>query len=180
MADFVDALQRSNWMAAIKGCNTQPEMFVRRFLHRHGFRYRLHDRRLPGSPDVVLPKFSVCIFVHGCFWHRHAHCKYARLPSTRPEFWKAKFLRTVQRDQSAVEALLASGWRVFEIWECGIKDVRDPDLSWLAPALTCSSANHMVWPSARQPLDNKQRRSLQRINPSEKCRSRRSNGSPTT
>ena len=119
--DIVDTVTRSRMMAGIKGRNTRPEMIVRRFLHANGYRFRLHRRDLPGSPDIVLPRFRTCIFVHGCFWHRHAGCRYATTPKTRPEFWQTKFERNVDRDVRARAALVADGWTVVTIWECELK-----------------------------------------------------------
>ena len=107
MADIVDPETRSRMMSGIKGKNTRPELALRRALHARGFRYRLHDKRLPGKPDLILPRFRAAIFVHGCFWHRHEGCKYATTPATRPEFWQAKFRENAERDQRNFDALLA-------------------------------------------------------------------------
>jgi len=109
-------------MSGIRGKNTGPELAVRRALFAAGFRFRLHRRDLPGAPDIVLPGRRVALFVHGCFWHRHGGCRFAKLPSTRPEFWKAKLEGNAERDRGAVEALLADGWRVLTVWECAIRD----------------------------------------------------------
>lgn len=108
-------------MAGIKGKDTKPELMVRRFLHAHGYRYRLHQADLPGKPDIVLSRLRVCIFVHGCFWHRHFGCKYATSPKTRPDFWEAKFAANVARDQQSRAALEAAGWRVLTLWECELR-----------------------------------------------------------
>lgn len=108
-------------MSGIQGKNTKPEMLVRRALFASGDRFRLHRRDLPGAPDIVLPGRRVAVFVHGCFWHMHAGCKYAKLPSTRPEFWLAKLEGNVARDHRAIEALLADGWRVLTVWECATR-----------------------------------------------------------
>lgn len=107
-------------MAGIRGKDTRPEMILRRGLHARGFRFRLHDRRLPGSPDLVFPGRRAAVFVHGCFWHGHA-CPLFRLPATRQEFWRAKIEGNAARDKAAEAALLADGWRVFTIWECALK-----------------------------------------------------------
>ncbi|SCX93367.1 T/G mismatch-specific endonuclease [Nitrosospira sp. Nsp13] len=109
-------------MSGIRGKDTKPEMVVRRALFAVGFRFRLHRRDLPGMPDVVLPARKVAVFVHGCFWHMHKGCHYARLPSTRVEFWKNKLNGNMARDQLAVEALIARGWRVLVVWECAVRD----------------------------------------------------------
>ena len=95
MADVHDTATRSFNMSRIKGKNTKPEMLVRNFLHAHGYRYRLHDKKLPGKPDIVLPKYKTAIFVHGCFWHGHTNCKYFVVPKTRTEWWRNKNLSNV-------------------------------------------------------------------------------------
>lgn len=120
MADVVDAATRSRMMAGIRGKDTKPEMILRRGLHARGFRYRLHDKRLPGAPDLVFPARHAVIFVNGCFWHGH-ECHLFRLPSTRQEFWREKIERNRARDAAAEAALLADGWRVLTIWECALK-----------------------------------------------------------
>lgn len=107
-------------MSGIRGKNTKPEILIRSLLHRAGFRFRLHDKKLPGKPDIVLPKFKAIIFVHGCFWHGHA-CTLFRLPSTRPEFWQKKIARNRWNDHRAVSSLSDLGWRVATIWECALK-----------------------------------------------------------
>lgn len=107
-------------MAGIRGKNTRPEMILRRGLHGRGFRFRLHDKRLPGSPDLVFPGRRAVIFVHGCFWHGH-DCHLFRLPGTRKEFWRAKIEGNVIRDAAAEDALVTAGWRVLTIWECALK-----------------------------------------------------------
>lgn len=120
MADVVDAATRSRMMAGIRATNTKPEMVVRRGLHLLGFRYRLHNRQLPGKPDLALPRYRAVIFVHGCFWHGH-DCPLFRWPSSRPDFWREKIEGNRARDVRAEHALLASGWRVLKIWECSLK-----------------------------------------------------------
>ncbi|WP_272974535.1 very short patch repair endonuclease [Alcanivorax jadensis] len=121
MADIVDPATRSRMMAGIRGKNTRPELLIRSALHKAGFRFRLHDRRLAGVPDIVLPKYEAVIFVNGCFWHRHSGCRYASTPSTRPEFWRVKFEENIQRDERNRRLLLDAGWRVFTIWECCLR-----------------------------------------------------------
>jgi DNA mismatch endonuclease (patch repair protein) len=108
-------------MSGIRGKNTRPEVRLRRELHAMGFRFRLHDRRLPGRPDIVLPKWRVAIEVHGCFWHRHEGCRYATTPATRPEFWQEKFATNVARDLRTREKLQDAGWRTAIVWECGLR-----------------------------------------------------------
>lgn len=107
-------------MSRIRGKNTKPEMIVRRGLHALGLRYRLHDRQLPGSPDLVFTGRRAAIFVHGCFWHGH-DCPLFRLPSTRTDFWSAKIERNRERDAQALEALHSGGWRSLVIWECALR-----------------------------------------------------------
>lgn len=121
MADIVDPETRSRMMAAIRGSNTKPEIALRKALHARGLRFRLHDPKLPGRPDVVLPKYRAVIFVHGCFWHRHEGCRYATTPKTRPEFWEAKFQANVDRDKRNLEQLHAMGWHTLVVWECNLK-----------------------------------------------------------
>lgn len=130
MVDIVDPAKRSQMMAGIKGKNSRPEMLIRKMLFAMGYRFRLHRRDLPGTPDIILPGRRIAIFVHGCFWHAHEECKYARVPSTRSEFWTAKLQRNVDRDQHAVEDLIRMGWRVLSIWECSTRGL---DVASLLP-----------------------------------------------
>jgi DNA mismatch endonuclease (patch repair protein) len=109
-------------MSKIKGKNTKPEMIVRSACHELGLRYRLHRKDLPGTPDLVFPKYRLCLFVHGCFWHRHPGCKYAYTPKSRLDFWLPKLAKNVERDINAQRALEVSGWRVSIIWECQTKN----------------------------------------------------------
>ncbi|TEP24808.1 DNA mismatch endonuclease Vsr [Pseudomonas aeruginosa] len=120
-ADILTSEERSLMMGKIKGQNTKPELIVRSLCHSLGGRFRLHRRDLPGTPDLVFPKYRLCLFVHGCFWHRHPECKYAYTPKTNLEFWLSKFHRNVERDREQEEALRALGWRVEVIWECETK-----------------------------------------------------------
>ncbi len=108
-------------MSGIGGKNTKPEMLVRKALFAAGFRFRLHRKDLPGRPDVVLPGRRVVVFVHGCFWHAHQGCPYAKTPATRREFWEAKLAANVERDRRTREALLSAGWRVLVVWECATR-----------------------------------------------------------
>jgi DNA mismatch endonuclease (patch repair protein) len=123
MVDIVSPAKRSQMMSGIKGKNSRPEMLVRKMLFAMGYRFRLHRRDLPGTPDIILPSRRIAIFVHGCFWHAHKECKYAKIPSTRTEFWTAKLRRNVDRDQRAVEDLIRMGWRVLNIWECSTRSL---------------------------------------------------------
>lgn len=122
-------------MSGIRGKDTRPELDVRKYLHREGFRFALHDRKLPGRPDLVLPRRQAVVFVHGCFWHRHTNCIYATTPATRRKFWTEKFRRNVERDQMNLEKLRDAGWRVFVVWECGLKHNPETILKLLARSL---------------------------------------------
>ena len=108
-------------MSRIKGKNTKPEMLVRKFLHAHGYRYRLHDKKLPGKPDIVLPKYKTVIFVNGCFWHGHTNCKYFVVPKTRTDWWLNKINGNIANDAKAAKALKKEGWRIINLWECELK-----------------------------------------------------------
>jgi len=123
MVDTLTPAQRSERMSRIPSINTKPEVALRKALHRLGFRFRLHGNRLPGKPDIVLPKYRTAIFVHGCFWHRHEGCKVATTPKSNTAFWVEKFDRNVTRDAAAVGALQAASWKVLVAWEC---DLRSP------------------------------------------------------
>lgn len=112
-------------MSRIKGYDTQPEIAVRSMLHRMGYRFRLHREDLPGTPDIVLPKYDAAIFVHGCFWHRHEGCRFAYTPKSRVGFWENKFQKNVERDSRQRSELEESGWRVKVVWECEIKHSED-------------------------------------------------------
>ena len=113
--------QRSRNMSAIKSKNTKPEIVVRKILHSMGYRFRLHGKDLPGSPDIILPKYKTVIFVHGCFWHRHENCKYASTPKTRAEFWESKFAGNIKRDKINQTNLVKLGWKILIVWECDLK-----------------------------------------------------------
>lgn len=110
-------------MSRVKARDTTPELRVRRIAHSLGLRFRLHARNLPGTPDIVFPRWHVAIFVHGCFWHRHEGCKKATMPKSREAFWRAKFERNVERDRRAIRDLEASGWRTLVIWQCQTVDL---------------------------------------------------------
>lgn len=121
MVDVMDAGARSALMSRIQAKDTKPELIVRRLLWRRGFRFRLHGRKLPGKPDLILPKWGAVVFVHGCFWHRHEGCPYFRLPKTRTDFWDTKLGRNRERDAATIAALRQMGWRVAIVWECSIR-----------------------------------------------------------
>jgi DNA mismatch endonuclease (patch repair protein) len=120
MVDVVTPEVRSRMMSGIRSKDTKPEMLLRRGLHRAGFRYRLHDRSLPGRPDMVFPGRQAVLFAHGCFWHGH-DCHLFKWPATRPEFWKAKIARNREVDGRADKALKSAGWRRATVWECALK-----------------------------------------------------------
>lgn len=120
--DRLGPAERSANMARVRGKNTRPEMRVRRIAHRMGLRFRLHRKDLPGTPDLVFPKHRLAVFVQGCFWHRHPGCGRASTPSTRAEFWQAKFDANVKRDRRAQAELIARGWIVLVLWECELKN----------------------------------------------------------
>lgn len=120
--DTVSSEVRSRMMSSIRAKDTKPELLVRRYLHRRGFRYRLHPRDLPGKPDLVLPKWKAVVLVHGCFWHGHEGCRYFRLPATRPHFWASKIRCNVERDERTKVALHHQDWRVIVVWECALRD----------------------------------------------------------
>ena len=122
MADVHDKATRSYNMSRIKNRNTKPEILVRKFLFANGFRYRINDKKLPGKPDIVLPKYKTVIFVNGCFWHGHENCKYFKLPATRTEWWKEKIEKNIENDLKKHAQLKESGYHVIIIWECEIKN----------------------------------------------------------
>lgn len=109
-------------MAAVKGKDTKPEMIVRKYLFSRGMRFRVQVRKLPGTPDIVLPKYKTAIFVNGCFWHGHEGCKYFRLPKSNVEFWKEKIGRNIERDRESMQALLDLGWKIIRVWECELRN----------------------------------------------------------
>ena len=121
MPDTLSQTQRHKCMSSIQGKNTKPEILVRKGLHARGFRFRLHNKKLPGSPDIVLPKYGVVIMVNGCFWHGHKGCRYATKPKTNVEFWEAKIARNRHRDEVTEAHLHALGWHVITIWECELR-----------------------------------------------------------
>ena len=121
MPDILTQSQRHKCMSSIRGKNTKPEILVRKGLHARGFRFRLHNKKLPGSPDIVLPKYGVAIMVNGCFWHGHKGCRYATKPKSNVEFWETKIARNRHRDEVTNAHLEALGWTVITIWECELR-----------------------------------------------------------
>jgi DNA mismatch endonuclease, patch repair protein len=118
MADFMTSNQRSRAMSAVRASETKIEIKLRSELHKRGFRFRKNVKDLPGRPDIVLPKHRCAIFVHGCFWHHHSHCKRSKLPTTRRVFWTNKIKENVKRDRRQMRRLRVAGWRVIVVWEC--------------------------------------------------------------
>lgn len=121
MTDKLTPEQRRRCMSSIRSTNTKPEIIVRKFLFKEGFRYRLHTKKLPGSPDIVLAKYKTVIFINGCFWHGHKGCKKAELPLTRTDWWQKKINTNIKRDQNNYMQLKALGWHIIIIWECQLK-----------------------------------------------------------
>lgn len=141
MVDVMSAKERSLLMSRIRGKDSVPEIKVRKLLWRAGLRYRLHAKGLPGKPDLTFAKWRAVVFVHGCFWHRHANCPLFRLPKTRTSFWDEKLRRNQERDAIAIRALAAAGWRVAVAWECGVRldaDVVGQQLAaWMPQGTGC-------------------------------------------
>ena len=132
MTDVHDKATRSYNMSRVRGKDTKPEMLVRKFLFSKGFRYRLHDKKLPGKPDIVLPKYKTVIFINGCFWHGHEGCRYFVVPKTRTKWWVEKIKRNKENDSAKINSLVEKGWNVIIIWECLLKPVnRDTTLGKL-------------------------------------------------
>jgi len=159
MADVVDAATRSRMMAGIRSKNTRPEMIIRKGLHARGFRYSLHPKGLPGKPDIVMPKWHVAIFIHGCFWHGHG-CYLSKRPASNTAFWESKLTANRCRDELVNRRLLSDGWRTAIVWECAIRGrharesfsclidrlaawIRDPNES---PTLEISGSDFAVLP----------------------------------
>ena len=120
MTDHLTPEKRSWNMSRIKGKDTSIEFKVRKYLFKYGFRYRKNVKELPGKPDIVMPKYKTVIFIHGCFWHRHAGCKRATMPKSRVDYWETKFAKNVENDRTHKKMLEAAGWKVITVWECEI------------------------------------------------------------
>lgn len=132
MTDVHDIKTRSFNMSQIKGKDTKPEILIRKFLFSKGFRYRINDKKLPGKPDIVLTKYKIVIFVHGCFWHGHENCKYFVIPKTRTDWWLKKIARNKQLDCNNLQVLRELGWKVLTVFECELKkNIRDKTLNEL-------------------------------------------------
>lgn len=148
MPDILTPIQRHKAMSHIGSRDTTPELKVRKALHRSGYRYRLNVRTLPGTPDIVLPKYRTAIFVNGCFWHGHKGCKYYTVPETNTEFWVEKVRRNKERDELAVQRLESLSWSVITVWECNLKPkVFDETMARVEAELT---ANKVKWEAYRQ------------------------------
>lgn len=135
MADVVSKEKRSEMMAGIRGKDTKPEIMIRKALFQQGFRYRIHDKKLPGKPDLVLPRYKAAIFVHGCFWHKHG-CHLFKMPGSRQEFWQTKIEGNLKRDEIALRKLHEAGWRTLVIWECSTKGKTRLDTSKLVKKIS--------------------------------------------
>jgi DNA mismatch endonuclease (patch repair protein) len=132
MADTHDKATRSYNMSRVHNKDTKPEEVVRKYLFSQGFRYRKNDKRYPGHPDIVLPKYKTIVFIHGCFWHQHPGCKKATIPSSNVAFWKEKLTKNVERDKKEQDQLRSMGWKVLVVWECQLnKKVREDTLNKL-------------------------------------------------
>ncbi len=145
-------------MAAIKGKDTKPELIVRKYLFSRGLRFRVQVRKLPGTPDIVLPRYNTVIFVNGCFWHGHERCKYFRLTKSNVDFWKEKIERNIERDRESMQALLKLGWKVLRVWECELRNKanREDTLNKIYNSITSSestgySFEETVSPMAAEP-----------------------------
>ena len=126
-ADTLTPSQRSHLMSRVKGKNTRPEKTIRSLLHRLGYRFRIHRSNLPGSPDIVLPKYKTVVFVHGCFWHRHAGCSKATMPAAHRDYWETKFAENLERDARKERELATLGWHVITVWQCEtVRKRREP------------------------------------------------------
>ena len=139
MADLLTQEKRSWNMSRIRGKDTKPELIFRSLLHKKGFRFRLHDKNLPGKPDIILPRYKTVIFVNGCFWHRHSGCKYAYNPKSRQQFWQEKVARTVSRDKEKTECLREHGWHVLTVWECELKENSEKAINRILQEITVCS-----------------------------------------
>lgn len=154
MADVMTPKQRSRCMAAVKGKDTKPEMIVRKYLFSCGMRFRVQVRKLPGTPDIVLPKYKTVIFVNGCFWHGHEDCKYFRLPKSNVEFWKEKIKRNIERDRESMQALLDLGWKIIRVWECELRNKanRENTLNKIYKSITSSESTRYSFEETDIPM----------------------------
>jgi len=143
VADVHDKKTRSYNMSKIRGKDTKPEILIRKFLHAQGLRFRLHDNKLPGKPDIVLPKYSTIIQIHGCFWHGHEGCKYYVIPKTRTEWWTEKINKTKLKDSENEEKLKKMGWKILTVFECELKkEFKEKTLNNLITQLRVDNTNN--------------------------------------
>ncbi len=137
MTDTVSKKRRSEIMGNVKSKHTKPEILVRHFLHSKGFRFRIHDKKLPGKPDIKLTKYKTVIFVNGCFWHGHENCRIYVMPKSNVEFWNNKIAKNISRDRIIINNLQDLGWRVIKVWECSLKGTkREQTLNALVEKIT--------------------------------------------
>lgn len=154
MADVMTPEQRSRCMAAIRGKDTKPEILVRKFLFSKGLRYRVNNRKLPGSPDIVLKKHKTVVFIDGCFWHGHEGCRYYKMPKSNVDFWERKISHNKARDVSNTAVLKLMGWKVIRVWECDIKtrERRDFTLRKLFAEITGEGVHENALPITESPI----------------------------
>jgi DNA mismatch endonuclease (patch repair protein) len=150
--DNKTAAERSRNMSKIRSVDTKPELVIRKRLFADGFRYRLHDKKLPGKPDIVLKKYRAAVFINGCFWHGHEGCKYSRIPETHADFWAEKIGRNKERDTKERQALADAGWRVLVIWTCALRNKAAVESTYdaLKEWLTEDSSNFAEIPQAAE------------------------------
>ena len=142
MADVLTPEQRKKNMSNIKGRNTAPERILRSLLSQEGYRFRLHDKKLPGHPDIVMKRYRAVILVHGCFWHRHPGCRYATMPKSNTVFWQAKFSANQERDARNIRQLTELNWNVIIVWECQIRTFQKEGVRFIKEVLTlCEKEN---------------------------------------
>ncbi|MCT3777763.1 DNA mismatch endonuclease Vsr [Elizabethkingia anophelis] len=144
MTDIFTSEKRSEIMSKISSVETKPEILVRKYLFAQGFRFRKNDKRLPGKPDVVLPKYKTVIFVHGCFWHGHLECKKSKLPETRREFWEKKISKNIIRDSDNYGELKNLGWNIVIIWECEINNKANREINFSKLLATLKSQSKQL------------------------------------
>ena len=154
MADIFTTEERSEIMSRIRSANTKPEWILRSALHRLGFRFRLRDRRLPGSPDVIFPKYRAVVFVHGCFWHQHKNCKLATNPKSNTAFWGEKFRQNIERDERNLHDLREMGWKPYVVWECQLKDEPLNRIKSLVRKLHAIKGKSITYSQATEGLDS--------------------------
>ena len=161
MSDVMSPQQRHDCMSHVRAKNTKPELLVRQFLHAAGFRFRLHVKKMPGCPDIVLSKYRTCIFVNGCFWHGHRGCRYATKPKSNAEFWLSKIQNNIRRDELSAQALETMGWKTITIWECELKkNTRDENLQSLAEQIRLNGETYAIEQAQRQKLNAEHRAKL--------------------